>query len=86
MREQIRREKIMSSYDLLMVMPLLAMASCLALVVCIVVILNSASPPRLEGFNTHERRKIQRALAARTPVIQLPTNTSQRAAVVDMRI
>ena len=76
----------MSSYDLLMVIPLLAIASCLALSVCVAVIINTGSPPRLEGFSTRERRKLQRALAARTPVLQPPTNTSRRAAAVEICI
>lgn len=76
----------MPSYDLLMVMPLLAIASSLALFVCIVVIVNGATSPRLEGFSTHERRKIPGVFAARTPVLPPHTNKSRRAAVIDIRV
>jgi len=72
------------SYQILMFLPFLAIASCLALVVCVLAICKSASPPRADGFAVHERRKMQLALAARTPVMLPPGGASRRA--VDIRV
>jgi len=60
-------------YDILMALPLLAIASCLALFVSVVVILTNNPLPRASGFVIRERRKINRTLAARTPVAQPPS-------------
>ena len=70
-------------YEILSIMPLLAIVSSLALLVCIVVISTSGTHPRAEGFAVHERRSIHRALARRTPVLQPPGHAPRR--VVGMR-
>jgi hypothetical protein len=67
------------SYQILMVMPFLAIASCLALLVSVVVICTSDQPPRVAGFVVHERRKLHRALTARTPVMPPPDQAIRRA-------
>jgi hypothetical protein len=71
-------------YETLMVMPFLAVASCLALFVCVIVIFTSEQSPRISGFAVHERRKLHRALAARTPVVPPPDHKIRQ--VVDLRI
>ena len=72
------------SYEILMVMPLLAIASCLALFVSVVVICTSDQHPRIAGFAVRERRKLLRAFAVRTPVLPPPDHATRRA--VDMRV
>jgi hypothetical protein len=57
-------------YDILTVMPFLAIASCIALSVVIVVVCSSESLPRAAGFVVCERRKVGQSVRARTPVMQ----------------
>ena len=66
-------------YEILLIMPLLAIVSSLALFICIVVISTSGTHPRAEGFAVHERRNIQRASARWTPVLLPPGRAPRRA-------
>ena len=72
-------------YEIMTVMPLLAIASSLGLLASVLVVFSSHEVPRATGFSVHERRKMQTTLAARTPLLTLPpSDTSRRA--VDMRV
>ena len=66
-------------YELLLIMPYLAIASCIALFVCIVVISTTGSLPSAKGFAVYERSRTRRALATRTPVLPSPCSAPQRA-------
>ena len=71
-------------YEILLITPLLAIVSSLALFVCIFVTATGGTHPRAAGFSVSERRRIRRASAPqRSPVLQAPGSAPRR--VVGMR-
>jgi len=66
-------------YQLVLIMPFLAIASCIALLVCVVMILTRGSLLSAKGFAVHERSKTRRASGARTPLLQPSGCAPQRA-------
>ena len=70
-------------YEILLITPLLAIVSSLALFVCIFVTATGGTHPRAAGFSVSERRRIRRASAQRSPVLQAPGSAPRR--VVGMR-
>jgi hypothetical protein len=71
-------------YEVQMVVPLLALASCLALFVCVVVIFANYQLPRVADFAVYERRKLPRGYTGRTPVVPPPVHAIRRA--LDLRV